>query len=80
MKDKYREEYRKLGIRIAYLRNQRGKTQQEIADMIGIDQQHMSKIERGKIGVPFDRLLDIAGALRVPPSKLLEFEDVVSIG
>lgn len=79
MKAEYAEEYRKLGIRIAYLRRQRDLTQQQVADMIGIDQQHISRIERGTIGVTFDRLLDISSALRIHPSKLLEYDDIMGI-
>lgn len=52
MKIEYKQYYRKLGLNIAYYRKSNGYTQEVLAEKIGIDQTHMSKIEVASVGFP----------------------------
>ena len=75
MKQEYRENYIRLGLNIAYYRKLRGLTQEALAEKIGVDQTHISKIEVASVGISLDNLFRISIALDVPPSKLLEFRE-----
>ena len=75
MKIEYKSYYKKLGPNIAYYRKSKGFTQEVLAEIIGIDQTHMSKIEVASVGVSLDVLFAIAQALHVAPHKLLEFRE-----
>ena len=57
------EERLRIGQRIADLRKQRGITQQTLADLTGMQRNHISRIESGKYSVGFDTLPAIAEAL-----------------
>ena len=72
MKAEYKLYYRYLGQNIALYRKYRGMTQGALAERIGIDQSHMSRIENAGVGVSMDLFFTIAEALQVPPEKLLE--------
>ena len=52
-----------FGARIAYLRKRRKMTQQELADLIGIKREHVSRIEAGKYSVGLDIICKVAKAL-----------------
>lgn len=62
-----------FGARIRELRKGRGLSQDQLAEVIGIDQKHMSRIELGKSYPSLDRLMRIAEALQVPLPSLFEF-------
>lgn len=62
-----------LGARIRELRKAKGLTQEILAETLGIDQKHMSKIELGKSYPSLDRLAMIAEKLKVPLPSLFEF-------
>jgi len=57
------EERQRIGQRIGDLRKAKGMTQQDIADMTGLQRNHISRIESGKYSVGFDTLQAIAEAL-----------------
>lgn len=57
------EQRQRIGQRIADLRKQRGITQQTLADLTGMQRNHVSRIESGKYSVGFDTLQAIAEAL-----------------
>jgi len=57
------EQRKRIGGRIADLRKQRGMTQQTLADLTGMQRNHISRIESGKYSVGFDTLQAIAEAL-----------------
>lgn len=61
-----------IGAQIRHIRLRRGKTQQLIADMAGMSQSHLQRIETGES--PIDRIshvLALAEALQVAPSDLM---------
>lgn len=60
---KNEEERQRIGQRIADLRKAKGMTQQGLADIVGMQRNHISRIEAGKYSVGFDTLQAIAEAL-----------------
>ena len=63
-----------LGRRIKQERKARHLTQQELADAVGIDTGHLSRIESGKTPPSLNVVKNVADALRLPIARL--FEDV----
>ena len=47
MKTIYADKYRQIGLKIAYYRKLRGLTQEQLADVTGIHQTNISKLESG---------------------------------
>lgn len=58
------------------LRQERGLTQAEFADMIGVTQGTISKIERGYEQVTLDLVFRIAAQLDVPAGLLFDLPDL----
>jgi len=75
MKEKYSDFYEKLGLNVAYYRNLKKMTQEQLGDKVGIDQTHVSRIERAAVGISIDLLFDLATALEVEPYKLMLFRE-----
>ncbi len=57
------QERERIGQRIADIRKEKGMTQQGLADIVGMQRNHISRIEAGKYSVGFDTLQAIAEAL-----------------
>lgn len=74
--DQYRDEYIEVGLRIGYLRRQRGMTQEQLADKAGISPGFLVQIEAPNLAVGFSlaTIFAIAEALEIPAYKLLQFE------
>ncbi len=66
MNQKYTTKYAKIGENIAYYRELVGFTQQEMADVVGITQCHIARIETAQSGMSLDILFAIAAALGYP--------------
>jgi transcriptional regulator with XRE-family HTH domain len=60
-----------LGKRVRALREQRGISQEALADLAEIHRNYISQIEGGKRNLSFFNVVKIARALKVTPSKLL---------
>ena len=73
MERKHFEEYKKLGLNIAYYRKEQGLSQIQLADKIDISRTHMSRIENNDCAVSLDVIFSIAKALNIPVAKLFEF-------
>ena len=78
MKENYRENFRVLGLKIAYYRRLRGLTQEQFAEQIGRSVSFVSQIEANNStvvkGISMETLFLISDRLGVSLSKL--FEDV----
>jgi transcriptional regulator with XRE-family HTH domain len=61
-----------LGKRVRALRQQRGISQEALADLAEIHRNYISQIEGGKRNLSFFNVVKIARALKVSPSKLVE--------
>lgn len=61
-----------VGLNIMYYRKQQGLTQEQLAELVGITQQHFQRIETAHSVPSLSTLLDIAEALDVPVQKLFD--------
>ena len=73
-------EFRLLGLTIAYYRKLRGLTQAELAEATNLSRTHISNIEapNGKTSISLNKLFDIADVLEVPVKDLFDFRDTRS--
>jgi transcriptional regulator with XRE-family HTH domain len=62
----------RLGRRLSELREKRGFSQTQLADMADIGRAHLSQIENGAVAARIDTLYAIAGALELTLSELLQ--------
>lgn len=69
-----------LGARIKELRKARGLSQEELAEKIGVEPSHMSRLEIGKSYPSIDRLEKIAITLNVPLKDFFEFMHLEDAG
>ena len=77
MDNKRINEFRLLGLTIAYYRKLRGLTQAELAEATNLSRTHISNIEapNGKTSISLNKLFDIADVLEVPVKDLFDFRD-----
>ena len=70
-------EFRLLGLTIAYYRKLRGLTQAELAEATNLSRTHSRNIEapNGKTSISLNKLFDIADVLEVPVKDLFDFRD-----
>ena len=70
-------EFRLLGLTIAYYRKLRGLTQAELAEATNLSRTHISNIEapNGNTSISLNKLFDIADVLEVPVKDLFDFRD-----
>ncbi len=71
------QEYKMIGLNIAYYRKLKGLSQIKLAESVGLSRTHISNIEAPNMPttISLDALLDIADALDVPAKKLLDFHE-----
>ena len=69
------EQRAKVGERIRMLRERAGLSQQELSEKAGISRVHLSGLERGVSSPTVDKLIQIAQALRIKTSDLLEDDE-----
>lgn len=77
MKKIYAEQYRQIGLKIAYYRKLRGLTQEDLAEQVNLTPAFIGHLEAPNINkaLSLDALFDIASALDVPAYKFLSFEE-----
>ena len=64
---------KKIGQRIVQLRTEKGWNQSDLARACSKDRQAIEKLENGKVNPTIYTLLEIAKALQVSLSTLIEF-------
>jgi transcriptional regulator with XRE-family HTH domain len=62
----------RLGRRISELRERRGLSQTQLADMAQIGRAHLSQIENGAVAARIDTLYALAQALEMPLEGLFK--------
>jgi transcriptional regulator with XRE-family HTH domain len=67
-----------FGLRIKELRDDRGLTQEDLADLVGLFRTYMSRIETGAANPTFDVILALATALKVHVCALFEPPSITS--
>ena len=60
-----------FGRRVAELRKINGMTQEELAEKLGVEKLHISRMERGVVACSIDLLLEMSTALKVSTDYLL---------
>lgn len=75
MNEKRKQEYKMIGLNIAYYRKLKGLTQLQLAESINISRTHMSNIEAPNMptSISLETLMDIADVLDIPVEQLLHF-------
>ena len=76
MKAEFRENYIKMGLKIAYYRKLKSLSQEQLAEQAGLGASFIGQIEAPNTykSFSFDTLFRIAKALDVPPHKILDFD------
>ena len=76
MNKKREQEYKMIGLNIAYYRKLNGLTQLQLAELAGISRTHMSNIEAPNMptSISLDTLMDLADILQIPVCSLLTFK------
>jgi transcriptional regulator with XRE-family HTH domain len=77
MDERFRNEYRELGLRIAYYRKKKGYTQEQLAELIDRNPVFIGHVEAPgvKKAMSLDTLFAIAAALEVPVHKFFLFDE-----
>ncbi len=76
MQNEFADEYKKIGLKIAYYRKLKGWTQEQLADQLNVATNFIGQIEAPNIYKPISMhtLFRIAKALEVPAYKILDFD------
>ncbi|MBO5334245.1 MAG: helix-turn-helix transcriptional regulator [Clostridia bacterium] len=69
------DNYKQLGLNIAYYRKSKGLSQIQLAEKINISRTHMSRIETADCAVSLDVIFNICDVLEIKPYKLFDFRD-----
>ena len=64
----------RFGVRLRQLRNERGYSQEELAERAGLHRNYVGGVERGERNVALENIVKLAKALAVKPSDL--FTDI----
>lgn len=77
MDQKRQNQYRQLGLTIAYYRKLRGLTQMQLAEYANLSRTHISTLEAPNMptSISLDKLFDIADILEVPVKCFFEFRE-----
>ena len=70
-------QYKQLGLTIAYYRKLKGITQQALAQQVGLSRTHISNLEAPNMptSISLEKLFDIAEVLNVPVKIFFDFRD-----
>lgn len=76
MKAEFKDNYIKMGLKIAYYRKLKNLTQEQLAEKAGLGTSYIGQIEAPNLyqSFSFDTLFSIAKALDIPPHKILDFD------
>jgi transcriptional regulator with XRE-family HTH domain len=75
MKDEFKENYKRLGLKIAYYRRLREYTQEKLAEAVDMNATFLGQIECGSKGVSLDKVFAISKFLDVPTHKFFCFDN-----
>lgn len=76
-KDPYAKRYIQIGLKIAYYRKLHEMSQEQLAELVGLNPKYLSRIETPSFVQPVSlkTLFAIADVFHIPPYKLLDFEE-----
>ena len=75
MRDRYAQQYKEIGLKIAYYRKLKGFSQMEFAEKIDISRTHLSNIEAPNkpTSISLDLLFRISEVLEIDTKHFFEF-------
>lgn len=75
MKDRYSQQYKEIGLKIAYYRKLKGLSQLQLAEKIDISRTHLSNIEAPNVptSISLDLLFRISEELEIETKLFFEF-------
>lgn len=73
MKKEHINDYKRLGLNIAYYRKIKGYSQSRLSEKINISRTHMSRIETADCAVSLDIIFEIAKVLEISLKELFDF-------
>lgn len=75
MKEKYAQQYKEIGLKIAYYRKLKGYSQMKFAEMIDVSRTHLSNIEAPNVptSISLDLLFKISEVLDIEMKNFFEF-------
>ena len=75
MKEKYTQEYKEIGLKIAYYRKLRGYSQMQLAELIDVSRTHLSNIEAPNVptSISLELLFRIAEVLDIEIKNFFDF-------
>lgn len=62
-----------FGQKVREIRKSKGLSQEALADIAGVDRSYMGHIERGEKNITLTKIYQIAEALNINASELLEY-------
>jgi transcriptional regulator with XRE-family HTH domain len=76
-KDTNAKRYIQIGLKIAYYRKLNEMSQEQLADLIGLNPKYLSRIETPSFVQPVSlkTLFAVADVFHIPPYKLMDFDD-----
>lgn len=77
MNERRLNQYKQLGLTIAYYRKMNGITQQTLADSVNLSRTHISNLEAPNMptSISLEKLFDIADVLGVPVKNFFDFRE-----
>ncbi|MFR9547070.1 MAG: helix-turn-helix transcriptional regulator [Rikenellaceae bacterium] len=75
MQDEFKDNYKLIGLKVAYYRKSKGLTQEKLAERLNVDTSFIGRIEAPNVHktISLDTLFRISKALDTPPHKFLDF-------
>lgn len=69
--------YKQIGLKIAYYRKLNDLSQEQLAEIIGLNSKYISRVETTSTtqAISLKTLFKIADTFKIPPYKLLEFDE-----
>lgn len=75
MQNEFTQDYKSLGLNIAFYRKRSGFSQSKLAELVGISRTHMSRIETADCAVSLDVVFNLCEVLGVKPKDMFDFRD-----
>lgn len=74
----YAEQYRQIGLKIAYYRKLRGLTQEQLAEQVNLTPAYIGHVEAPNVdkAISLDALFLIAETLDIPAQRFLLFDEI----
>ncbi|HEY9060050.1 MAG TPA: helix-turn-helix transcriptional regulator [Pseudobacteroides sp.] len=66
----------KFGVNVRKYRNEKGFSQEKLAEITGLHRTYISDVERGTRSISLDNIEKLANALEIQVYKLFVFENI----